>query len=269
MLNSHVDRLLVQSPPRTRVKEQTRLLSPGPRQTRLSMSTITRNEKSSMVTFQTSDGPAHGYLALPEAKAHGVMVLHAWWGLNDFFKGICDRLANEGYVAFAPDLNKGTVLSTVEDATEFQKKRDEAREVQPVITGAFDYFQRHPSLASPRIGVIGFSMGAWWAMNLANQKPDAIRAVVTFYGAGEVDPAKVQAAFLGHFAKDDEWEPLDNILRLEASLKQAGKNVTFHVYPKAKHWFIEENRPKDYEAESAKLAWKRTLDFLRTQLSQA
>src|SRR5437867_380099 len=227
-----------------------------------------RNKKSGMITFQTANGPARGYLALPEAaKAPGVLVLHAWWGLNDFFKGVCDRLANGGFVALAPDLNNGTVLSTVQEAEEFQK--DEARRgLAATVTAALDYLQQQRSLASPRIGVVAFSMGAWYAMGLASQKPDAIAAVVTFYGEGDVDPAKARAAFLGHYAKNDEWQPLENMLRMEQKLKQARRNVTFHVYPEAKHWFFEEDRPNDYEPESAKLAWERTLDFLHSHLSE-
>ena len=221
-----------------------------------------------MVTFQTGDGPANGYLALPESKAPGIMVLHAWWGLNDFFKGLCDRLADKGYVAFAPDFNNGTVASTVDEANELMKTRSDNANLRKA-TAALDYFQQQPSLIRPGIGVVGFSMGASYAMWLAGHKPDAIAAVVTFYGAMEVDPAKVSAAFLGHFAKDDEWEPLDNIMRIEQQLKQAGRKVTFHVYPEAKHWFFEENRSNDYEPNSASLAWKRTLDFLHTNFSRA
>ncbi len=232
------------------------------------MSTVIKGKKSSMVTFQAGDGPAHGYIALPESKGPGVMVLHAWWGLNDFFKGFCDRLADEGFVAFAPDLNKGTVVSTVEKAKELAEKRSDRANLA-LVTSALDFFQQQPYLSSSRIGVVGFSMGAAYAMLLASQKPDAVAAVVTFYGAYVEDPAKARAAFLGHFAKEDEWEPLDNILRIEELLKQSGRNVTFHVYPEAKHWFFEENRPNDYEPNSARVAWKRTLDFLRTHLSQA
>ncbi len=232
------------------------------------MSTIIKGKTSSMVTFQTGDGPANGYLAIPESKGPGVLVLHAWWGLNDFFKAFCDRLADQGFVAFAPDVNKGIVVSTVEEAKKLAEKRDESANLA-LAASALDFFKQQPYVSGSRIGVVGFSMGAAYAMLLAEQKPDTVAAVVTFYGAWVEDPAKARAAFLGHFAKEDEWEPLDGILKIEGLLKQSGKNVTFHVYPEAKHWFIEENRPNDYEPNSASLAWKRTLDFLRTHLSQA
>ncbi len=232
------------------------------------MSTVVKGKKSSTITFPAGEGSAKGYIALPESKGPGVMVLHAWWGLNDFFKGFCDRLAEQGFVAFAPDLNKGIVVSTVDEAKELAEKRSDGANLA-LASSALDFFQQQPYLARSRIGVVGFSMGAAYAMLLAEQKPDTVAAVVTFYGAWVEDPSKARAAFLGHFAKEDEWEPLSGILKIEGLLKQSGKNVTFHVYPEAKHWFVEENRPNDYEPNSASLAWKRTLDFLQTHLSQA
>jgi carboxymethylenebutenolidase len=54
------------------------------------------------------------YVALPDGgTGPGVIVLHAWWGLNDFFQRLCDRLAQEGFVAAAPDLYNGAVASTL------------------------------------------------------------------------------------------------------------------------------------------------------------
>jgi len=60
--------------------------------------------KSRMVEFKTEDGFGKGYLASPEKPRSGVLVLHAWWGLNDFFKSFANRLASQGFLALAADL---------------------------------------------------------------------------------------------------------------------------------------------------------------------
>ncbi len=91
-------------------------------------------------------------------------------------------------------------------------------------------------------------MGAAWAIELATgEQPDDFAAVVLFYGAAEGDFARSRAAFLGHFAPGDEWEPDEGVAALEAAIRAAGKEVTFHRYPGAGHWFFEADRPDAYD----------------------
>ena len=88
------------------------------------------------------------------------------------------------------------------------------------------------------------------------------------YGADAADFAQARAAYLGHFAEDDEWEPIEGVRQMEADLRSAGRAVTFHFYPGAQHWFFETNRP-EYDANAAAVAWQRSLDFLQKHLLQA
>ena len=112
-------------------------------------------------------------------------------------------------------------------------------------------------------------MGAAWAIELATgERPDDFAAVVLFYGAGEGDFAPSRAAFLGHFAPGDEWEPDEGVAALEAAIRAAGKEVTFHRYPGAGHWFFEADRPDAYDPAAAELAWERTVAHLRRHLSR-
>ena len=90
-------------------------------------------------------------------------------------------------------------------------------------------------------------------------------AVVVFYGTEEADFAKSQASFLGHYAENHEWEPMEGFRKLENLLLSAGRETEFHMYPGVKHWFFEKTRP-EYNDEAASLAWSRTLDFLRARL---
>jgi carboxymethylenebutenolidase len=107
-------------------------------------------------------------------------------------------------------------------------------------------------------------MGTWWSLVVAENEPE-IAAITLFYGAGEMDFSKVKATVLGHYAETDEWEPLANVHRMEQDLKNGGVDVTFHIYPKTAHWFMEEDRP-EYNASAASLAWERTYEFLKKNL---
>ncbi len=221
--------------------------------------------KSQRVEFQAEGGPGQGYLASPEKPRGGVLVLHAWWGLNDFFKSVADRLASQGFLALAPDLHDGALAKSVEEAKELQSKIDDGR-VKQIVLGATDYLRSDPPISGRKIGVVGFSMGAAWSLLLSTLRPENVAAVVVFYGSYPIDFSMSQASYLGHYAPDDEWEPPAEVRATEEKIRGAGKEVTFHFYPGTKHWFFEENRPVEYNRDASDLAWKRTLGFLDSKL---
>jgi carboxymethylenebutenolidase len=214
------------------------------------------------VRFEVDGKPANGYLALPaQPDAPGVIVLHAWWGLNPFFERLCDRLSAEGFVVFAPDLNEGRVAQTVDEAEQVMSELDSGRK-HAIVTAAPDFLRGRPEVQKAAFSLIGFSMGAAWSLVLASERPEAIHKVVLFYGAGGADFAKIKAEVLGHFSDVDEWEPLDGIRAMEADMRAAGLEPSFHIYPQMAHWFAEDDRPQ-FDPQAAELAWTRTLEFLR------
>ena len=221
--------------------------------------------KSRMVEFKTEGVSGKGYLASPEKPRGGVLVLHAWWGLNDFFKSFANRLAFQGFLELAPDLHNGAVAKSVAEAKELLSKMDDAR-VKQIVLGATDYLRSDPSVKGRKIGVLGFSMGAAWSYMLSTLRPETVGAVVVFYGSYPMDFSKSQASYLGHFAPDDEWEPVADVRATEEKIRGAGREVTFHFYPGTKHWFFEENRPVECNRAASDLAWKRTLEFLDSRL---
>ena len=219
-----------------------------------------------MIAFAAGDRTGKGYLALPEPQyGPGVMVLHAWWGLTPLFHELCERLAHAGFVAFAPDLYQGRTAATIGEAEALMAQRDSAA-MQAIASGALAHLRAHPAVRGAGVAAVGFSMGAAWAAELASAAADDISAVVLFYGVVDADFTKARAAYLGHFGENDEWEPLDGVRQMEAQLRAAGRAATIHLYPGAQHWFFESNRP-EYNAEAAELAWQRTIEFLREQLS--
>ena len=220
-----------------------------------------------MTEFRVDGRIVSGYIALPESgKGPGVLVLHAWWGLNDFFKQVCERLAQVGFVAFAPDLYRGKIATTIEEAQQLQTTLDSDEAVQDIVT-AITYLRTQASPIGEKIGVVGFSMGGNFALEMSTDDP-AIVAVVTFYGTEQgSDYTTAKAAFLGHFGEQDEWEPAESVAAMEQVLRAANKDSTFYRYPGAQHWFFEENRSDVYDAEAAQLAWDRTVAFLHRQLT--
>lgn len=210
-----------------------------------------------------------GYLAQPAAgDGPGVLVLHAWWGLNAFFKELCDRLAGEGFTAFAPDMNDGKVAATIQEAEKLTESRDFD---QNVVTAkaAFDWLRSRLAggpHADAGLGLVGFSMGAEAALILASSEGDAARAVVIYYGAAEVEYRKIRASVQGHFGEQDEWTEMQWADMMEQALLGAGVPVEFHRYPNTGHWFIENDRPDAYLPEVATLAWERTVRFLKDHL---
>jgi len=112
------------------------------------------------------------------------------------------------------------------------------------------------------LAVIGFSLGASYALDLAASAPEAIRSVVLFYGTGSADFSQSKAEYLGHFAELDDFEPQSSVDGLEEELRKAGRPVTFYRYSGTGHWFFEPDRTQAYNAAAANLAWDRTLAFL-------
>lgn len=207
-----------------------------------------------------------GFLATPTTpNGRGVLVLHAWWGLNDAFKGVATRLAQEGYLAFAADLYHGRVAKTVAEAELLGGETDQNPERTANDTiSALQYLSEQVEV-SDKLAVVAFSLGGHYALQLSNGLPNLVRAVVLFYGTSgtlDYDFSKSRASYLGHFAELDEYESPANVDRLEAALQQAGRPVTFYRYPAAHHHFVEPNQPQAYDPAAA-LAWDRTLAFLK------
>lgn len=209
-----------------------------------------------------------GYLALPPSgTGPGIVVLHAWWGLSEFFVDVCDRLAGEGYVALAPDLFSGAVASTIPEAEALRDAHNlAAAQAEAQVLESFDYLLRHPALRGERVGVIGFSLGGWWALQLSAMRPEHVAATVLFYGVGDADFTQARCAYQGHFAENDAFDSLDDARAMADAMRAAGSEMALYEYRGVGHWFFESNQPEAYDAPAAALAWDRTVAFLNGHL---
>ncbi len=220
--------------------------------------------QTSEIKLDVNGNPVNAYLAAPDGGGSGVLVLHAWWGLKPFFKEVCDRLAEQGFIALAPDLRDGQIAGSIEEAKQLMENAD-GQLVGDTVMAAKDYLR---NLTKNKIGAVGFSMGGAWALVLASYKPEEIAAIVLFYGNEGVDYGKVTAKVMGHYSDNDEWEPNEYVENTFAEFKKAGVDATLHIYPGVGHWFVEEDRP-EYDPAAAKLAWERTFEFLHASLRGA
>lgn len=212
--------------------------------------------------------PQNVYIALPPSgKGAGVLVIHAWWGLNDFFKSVCNRLAQEGFVAIAPDLFESQVATTIASAKRLRAKPKREPTYRTLIH-AIEQLKNHPAVQGSTIGVVGFSMGGHWALWLSQRPELPIGATVAFYGARAGDYTHSSAAFMGHFAEKDDWVSDGSLKKLKKSLATAGRVAEFFVYPDTSHWFFESDRADSYNAQAAEMAWQRTLKFLQKHLKK-
>lgn len=226
-----------------------------------------------MLTWQTEKGIASGYLALPEnGQGQGILVLHAWWGLTGFIKTMCDRLAAAGFVVLAPDLygNRATA-ETISEAEKLTQEED-FEGIQSIVSSAIQFLTGSSTVEGNKIGVIGFSFGAPYAILAACElAPSQVGAVVLFYGnyAGLKSDvfARSQAAFMGHFAENDPYEDPVETEKTRIEIEKAGREAVFYTYPETGHWFFEHNKPDAYDPEAADLAWERTITFLQAQLN--
>jgi carboxymethylenebutenolidase len=221
-----------------------------------------------MISFpRTTGGTAAGYLAeAQDPKAPGVVVIQEWWGLQGQIKGVCDRLAEAGFHALAPDLFGGKVVpyhdaaaaSAAMNALDFKAATDEA------VRGAV----QHLKARGGKVGLTGFCMGGAVTIIGAVHIPE-LDAAVCFYGLPppQVAAAKdVRVPLQGHFASHDDWVSPDKVDAFERELKAAGKTYELHRY-EGHHAFMNSDRKEVHSPEAARVAWERALAWFRKYLA--
>jgi carboxymethylenebutenolidase len=226
-------------------------------------------------TFPSGEGSsqkeAHGYLALPASgRGPGVIVIQEWWGLTDHIADVTDRLAAEGFVALAPDLYGGRTTHDADEAGELMMSLPVDQAARD-LGGAVDFLLGHEAVTSSQVGAVGFCMGGGFVLLLAAQQGDKVGAAVPFYGVGPAVPDAYQgitAAVSGHYGEQDDFYPADAARAQEQQIREeSGARVEFHYYPAGHAFHNDTDKLGTYDADNAKLAWSRTVDFLKAELS--
>jgi len=220
------------------------------------------------VTYEGSSGVMTGYLARPagDTKAPAVLVIHENRGPQPHIRDVARRVAVAGFVALAPDFMSpigGTPATEDEARTKFSGVRVPVALADALKSTAF--LRSRPE-ATGKVGVVGFCWGGAMTGHVAAAGDD-VQGAVVFYGtAPALDkvPA-IKAPLLLHYAGIDERVNA-TVPGFEAALKQAAKTYTLHMYEGVNHAFHNDTAGTRYNADAARLAWTRTVDFFNRTL---
>jgi carboxymethylenebutenolidase len=209
------------------------------------------------------DVTARAYERIPDGARAGVVVLHAWWGLNGDVVAYADRLADAGFAVVAPDMFGGRVATEPDDAKHLASESD-GDAAGAIAFGAVDRLAERLG-SDAQVAALGWSFGAAYAIWAPSER-DRVAASVVYYGTYYGDFLQQSSApLLGHFASDDPFEGEEDVRALEDGFRDVGRDITIHTYPGTGHWFAEPSRDA-YRAEAADLAFDRTMAFLRDRL---
>ena len=225
---------------------------------------------SKEVSYKSGGDTVKAILYAPEGangKLPALVVIHEWWGLNDWVKEQASKLADQGYEALAIDLYRGKVATTADQAHEIMRGVPEDRATRD-LHAAFVFLQSQTNVKKDRIASIGWCMGGGYSLDVALQEP-GLHAVVINYGHLAVDPdnlKKINASVLGIFGGKDGGIPVDDVKKFEQTLKQQGKDVQIVIYPESGHAFENPNNKTGYRADDAADAWKHITTFLAAKM---
>lgn len=227
--------------------------------------------KSEYVNYQSEKGGGtiKALLSMPAGTTQplgGIVVVHENRGLNPHIEDVARRAALAGFISIAPDALTplGGYPGNDDDGRELQRKRDRNEMLEDFIA-AFGYLKDHQN-CNGNVGVVGFCFGGWISNMMAVRIPD-LSAAVPFYGGQPEteDVPRIQAPLLLHYAELDT-RVNEGWPEYEAALKANNKEYTAYMYEGANHGFHNDTTPR-YDKAAAELAWKRTIDFFKKQLT--
>jgi carboxymethylenebutenolidase len=229
-------------------------------------------QAGTMVSYPSGSETVSGYLAAPDGAGRkpAVVVIHDWWGLNDFAKAKADGFAKQGYVALALDLYRGKVATDSDMAHQLMRGLPDDRKLRD-LKAAVAYLRGRPDVDVSKIASIGWCMGGGLSLDLAVAEPTLAGAVI-YYGHLMTEPATIaglKVPLLGNFGGQDQGIPPASVREFEELAKKDGKSVDFKIYPDAGHGFASSKDPNVFRTEDAKDANTRADAFLAKVLKKS
>ena len=223
------------------------------------------------VSYKSGDDTVQGVLYAPDGPGPfpAIVVIHEWWGLNDWVKEQASKLSDQGYVTLAVDLYRGKVAANPDMAHELMRGLPEDRAGRD-LRAAVAFLRSQDNVQKDRVGSIGWCMGGGYSLQTALEVPD-LAATVINYGHLVTEPEslqKIHAPILGLFGGKDQGITPEDVGKFEAAMKKLGKKIDVKIYPEAGHGFENPINKSGYRADDTADAWKRTVSFLAANLKK-
>ncbi len=216
-------------------------------------------------------GNINGYFVKPTGAGPfpAVIVIQEWWGLDAQTKSIADRFAQEGYLAFAPDVYHGELAKLGDGDTAMRLVQKYGPNAPAELATMFDALKTHPN-CNGKIGSVGFCFGGRMSLALSTTRP--LDAVCTFYGGGmqtifDQLRANLKAPVLGFFGDADVSIPAGTVEEFDNLLDDVGVEHEVIMYPNSGHAFFRDSDPSVYIPEASKDAWERVKKFFQKNLA--
>ena len=230
------------------------------------------------VSFKSGAGIIDGYLSRPKAKGrfHAVLVIAGNSIVEEYIPNTTAMLAQRGFVGFAPNIYslQNDTMSPAEKQQIFAEKITDELIFRDIQSG-IKYLKQQKFIKRKHFGITGFCFGGRCALMFAVRSKE-IKAVAPFYGNLTTPPsanrklnpvdviAQIKVPVQGHYAKEDNGIPPEQLKKFESDLKAQGTPVEIFSYD-APHGFFAYTR-HSYNSEATKLAWERTVNFLQQNL---
>jgi dienelactone hydrolase len=224
-----------------------------------------------MVDYKEGQTQLSGYLAYDDAvqgKRPGVIVVHEWYGLNDYTKKRAEMLAGLGYVAFAADIyGKGVLAKDAQEAGAMAGKYKEDRPLlRARVTAALETLRKQPNVDTSKIAAMGYCFGGTTVLELARSGADIV-GVISFHGAlatpVPAEPGKLKAKILALHGADDPFVPGEEVGQFVKEMRDVKADWELVAYGNSVHGFTNPANGNDnskgaaYNAEADRKSWER------------
>jgi carboxymethylenebutenolidase len=236
--------------------------------------------KAEWVTTKTPDGDMRVYVASPEGSGPfpAIIVIMEIFGVNEHIQEVTRRYAEEGFVAASPEVYHRLAQkeASYEDMQVAFGLRQQLTDDQVMmdVDATYELLNNRPNVHKGQVGIVGYCYGGRVAYLAATRNPN-LKAVASYYGgrivADEPDApvnasANIKAPMILFFGEKDQSIPMDQVQKIDQTLKSLNKDYELVTYPQAGHGFFCDHRPAHYSAEASADAWPKTIQFFQRNL---